>query len=92
MMPCFCIYGIHDYQLCLGLIQSLNQIAAVQEFLNENAQADLSRVKCLLRKIVKEYHDVIDKLKQRQCLQIIINIHGGQNLIAPNATEVTTNT
>lgn len=67
----------------------LNQIAAAQEFLNENSKADLSRIKCLLWKMFpKEYHDVIDCLKQHQDPQVIINIHGGQNVIAPKAMDV----
>lgn len=66
----------------------LNQITSAQEFLNENPRADLSRVKCLLRKMLpKAYHEVIDKLKQHQDPKVIINIHGGQNLIAPDASE-----
>ena len=67
----------------------LGQIAAAQEFLNENSKADLSRIKCLLRKMFsKEYHDVIDCLKQHKDPQFIINIHGGQNVIPPKAMDV----
>ena len=70
----------------------LNQITSAQEFLNENPRADLSRVKCLLRKMLpKAYHEVIDKLKQHQDPKVIINIHGGHNLIAPDASEVKQN-
>lgn len=67
----------------------LEQIALAQEFLNENSQADLSHIQCLLRKMYpKQYHDVIDALKQHQDPQVIINIHGGQNVIAPHAKDV----
>ena len=45
----------------------LKQIAAAQQFLDENRNADLSHVKCLLRWIMpKEYHDEIDKLHERE--------------------------
>ena len=45
----------------------LKQIVAAQQFLNENRNADLSHVKCLLRQIMpKEYHDEIDKLHERE--------------------------
>lgn len=70
----------------------LNQITSAQEFLNENPRADLSRVKCLLRKMLpKAYHEVIDKLKQHQDPKVIINIHGGHNLIVPDASEAKQN-
>lgn len=65
------------------------QIAKAQEFLNENSNADLSRVKCLLRVMLPEqYHRIIDRLKQHQDPQVIINIMGGQNIVAPNAGDV----
>ncbi len=64
----------------------LSQLAKAQEFLNENPKADLSRVKCLFRAMFPEhYHHAIDKLKQHQDPQTIINILGGQNVVAPNA-------
>lgn len=70
----------------------LNQITSAQEFLNENPRADLSRVKCLLRKMLpKAYHEVIDQLKQHQDPKYIINIHGGKNLIALNPKEAKQN-
>ena len=48
-------------------IPYLRQIAAAQEYLNANRNADLSHVKCLLRWIMpKEYHDEIDKLHERE--------------------------
>lgn len=66
--------------------QCLNQISLAQEFLNENHSADLSRVKCLLRKMFpREYHDVIESLKEHQDPTIIYNICGGNNIIAPKA-------
>lgn len=65
------------------------QIAKAQEFLNENSNADLSRVKCLLRVMLPEqYHRTIDRLKQHQDPQVIINIMGGQNIVAPNAKDI----
>ena len=64
----------------------LKQISLAQEFLNENRSADLSRVKCLLRKMFpREYHDVIENLKEHQDPTIIYNISGGNNIIAPKA-------
>ena len=67
----------------------LDQISKAQEFLNENSNADLSRVKCLLWKMLpKQYYDVVDKLKQHQDPKVIYNIYGGDNIIAPNAEHV----
>ena len=64
----------------------LKQISLAQEFLNENRSADLSRVKCLLRKMFpREYHDTIESLKEHQDPTIIYNISGGNNIIAPKA-------
>lgn len=64
----------------------LKQISLAQEFLNENRSADLSRVKCLLRKMFpREYHDIIESLKEHQDPTIIYNISGGNNIIAPKA-------
>ena len=66
-----------------------NQIAKAQEFLNETPKADLSRVKCLLRTMLPErYHRVIDRLKQHQDPRVIIHVMGGQNIVAPNAKDV----
>lgn len=63
-----------------------SQIAAAQEFLNENRSADLSRVKCLLHKLLpKDYFEYIEQLREHQDPQTIINIMGGQNIVAPNA-------
>lgn len=63
----------------------ISQITAAQEFINNNCKADLSQIKCILRKMLpKEYHEKIDELKEYQDPKII-NINGGQNLIAPNA-------
>ena len=53
-------------------------IQKAQEFMNENHFADVSRVQCLLRKMMsKEYQDP----------HAIFNIHGGNNLIAPTASQ-----
>ena len=73
-------------------IPYLRQIAAAQEYLNANRNADLSHVKCLLRWIMpKEYHDEIDKLYEREDPQFVCIINGGQNLIAPNAQQAEQN-
>ena len=67
-----------------------SQIAAAQEFLNENRSADLSRVKCLLHKLLpKDYFEYIEQLREHQDPQTIINIMGGQNIVAPNAQSAT---
>lgn len=66
----------------------ISQIAKAQEFLNENHSADLSRVKCLLHRLLpREYFDQIEQLREHQNPQNIINIHGGQNIIAPKAEQ-----
>lgn len=63
-----------------------SQIVKAQEFLNENRNADLSRIKCLLHKLLpKEYFDQIEQLREHQDPKTIFNINGGQNIIAPNA-------
>lgn len=65
-----------------------SQIIKAQEFLNENHSADLSRVKCLLHRLLpREYFDQIEQLREHQNPQNIINIHGGQNIIAPKAEQ-----
>ena len=57
--------------------------------MNENHFADISRLHCLLRKMMpKEYHELIDKIKECQDPHVIFNIQGGNNLIAPNANHV----
>ena len=62
--------------------------AQAQEFMNENHFADVSRVQCLLRKMMsKEYHGLIDQIKECQDPHAIFNIHGGNNLIAPTASQ-----
>lgn len=64
----------------------MHQISLAQEFLNENRSVDLSRVKCLLRKMFpRDYHDTIELLKEQQDATIIYNINGGNNIIAPKA-------
>ena len=69
-------------------IPYLRQIAAAQEYLNANRNADLSHVKCLLRWIMpKEYHDE----NEREDPQFVCIINGGQNLIAPNAQQAEQN-
>lgn len=63
-------------------------IMVKQEFMNENHFADVSRVQCLLRKMMsKEYHGLIDQIKECQDPHAIFNIHGGNNLIAPTASQ-----
>ena len=65
-----------------------NMICKAQEFMNENHYADISRTQCLLRKMMpKEYHDLIDQIKECQDPHVDFNIHGGTNLIAPNASH-----
>lgn len=67
-------------------------IRKAQEFMNENQHADISRLHCLLRKMMpKEYHDLIDQIKECQDPHVVFNIHGGNNLIAPNASEAKQN-
>ena len=67
-----------------------SQIAAAQEFLNENRSADLSRVKCLLHKLLpKDYFEYVEQLREHQDPQTIVNIMGGQNIVAPNAQSAT---
>ncbi|WP_241159989.1 hypothetical protein [Parabacteroides sp. ZJ-118] len=67
----------------------LDQIASAQTYLNENRQADLSRVQCLLRKMLPEpYHKAIADLRENQSPSIIYNIFGGVHQHAPNATKV----
>ena len=63
-------------------------IRQAQEFMNENHYADISRLHCLLRKMMpREYHDLIEQIKECQDPHVIFNIHGGNNLIAPNASQ-----
>lgn len=66
----------------------LFQIRMAQEFINENSHADISRLQCLLRKMIpQEYHKLINEIKERQ-EPTVFNIYGGQNVIAPNARVV----
>lgn len=66
----------------------LHMIRKAQEFMNENHFADILRLHCLLRKMMpKEYHDLIDNIKECQDPHVIFNISGGNNLIAPNANQ-----
>ena len=63
----------------------LKQIAAAQQFLDENRNADLSKTKCLLRRMIpEEYHGEIEKLHEREEPKFVCIVNGGQNLIAPN--------
>ena len=60
----------------------MRQIAKAQEFLNENRNADLSRVKCLLHKMLpREYYDAIESLQEHQDPKIILQINGGNNAV-----------
>lgn len=69
----------------------ISQITAAQEFINNNRKADLSQIKCILRNMLpKEYHEKIEELREYQDPKII-NINGGQNLIAPNAKNAKQN-
>lgn len=71
----------------------LEQIKAAQEFLHENHNADVSRLQCLLRKMMPEtYYKEIDKISQvteEMPLSVFnntqINVSGGTNQIAPQA-------
>ena len=68
--------------------KNLYMIQKAQELMNENHFADVSRVQCLLRKMMsKEYHGLIDQIKECQDPHVIFNIHGGNNLIAPTASQ-----
>lgn len=70
----------------------ISQIAAAQEFLNENHNADLSHIQRLLQKMMPErYYSAIARLKEHQDPAIICNIYGGQHLHAPNARTVEQN-
>ena len=67
-------------------------IRKAQEFMNENHYADISRVHCLLRKMMpKEYHDLIDQIKECQDPHVMFNVNGGNNVIAPNASQAKQN-
>ena len=66
----------------------LHMIRMAQEFMNENHHADISRLHCLLRKMMpRDYHDLIEQIKECQDPHVIFNIYGGNNLIAPNAYQ-----
>lgn len=67
-------------------------IRKAQEFMNENHYADISRVHCLLRKMMpKEYHDLIEQIKECQDPHVMFNVNGGNNVIAPNASQAEQN-
>lgn len=64
------------------------QIELAQEFLNENPHADISRVQCLLRKIIPPYyHPLIEHIRRNDTMTTTVNVYGGQNQIAPKAEQ-----
>lgn len=66
----------------------LHQIQLAQEFLNENDKADVSRLQCLLRKIIPEdYHSAIDNIKPHTKPQIHFEIKDGVNMIASDVAS-----
>lgn len=82
--------NIDKEEVVSGTVDSiyLHQIAVAQEFLNENHNADLSRIQRLLQKMLpKRYNCAIIQLKEHQAPATIYNIYGGQHLHAPNAKE-----
>lgn len=69
-----------------------DQIRLAQDFLDENPQADISRLQCLMRKILpQEYHFQVDLIRRTPVVASTINVMGGHNLIAPQASTVTQN-
>lgn len=69
-----------------------DQIRLAQDFLDENPQADISRLQCLMRKILPpEYHFQVDLIRRSPVPASTINVMGGQNLIAPQATTASQN-
>lgn len=67
----------------------LNQIAAAQEYLDENQHADLARVQRLLQKMMPpRYYPAIARLKEYRPQVIVYQIYGGQHVHAPNAQKV----
>lgn len=88
------IENISKEEMGAGTFESIyiSQIAAAQEFLNENHNADLSHIQRLLQKMMPErYYSAIARLKEHQDPGIICNIYGGQHLHAPNAQTVEQN-
>ena len=68
-----------------------DQLCKADEFLKNNHHADVSRLQCLLRKMLpKEYHSRIDELKEYSSVSNY-SISGGNNMIAPNATTAIQN-
>ena len=68
------------------------QIKKADEFLRKNLHADLSHIQCLLRSMMpKEYHSLIEDLKEAPASTTTYSITGGQNVIAPNATTANQN-
>ena len=69
-----------------------DQIRLAQDFLDENPQADISRLQCLMRKILpSEYHFQVDLIRRTPAVAPTINVMGGHNLIAPQASTATQN-
>ena len=67
------------------------QLHVADEFLKHNHHTDVSRLQCLLRKMLpQEYHSRIDELKEYSSVSNY-SISGGNNVIAPNATTATQN-
>jgi hypothetical protein len=60
----------------------IHMIRKAQEFMNENHYADISRVHCLLRKMMP---------KECQDPHVMFNVNGGNNVIAPNASQAKQN-
>ncbi|WP_455625773.1 transcription-repair coupling factor [Parabacteroides sp.] len=71
------------------LLRSMTSaVTSAQAYLNENHQADLSRVQCLLCKMLPEpYRKAITDLCEDQDPSVIYNIFGGVHQHAPNATK-----
>lgn len=70
----------------------ITQLASAQEFLNHNRNADLSKLKCLLRQLMpQEYYGAIDKLHEREDTGTVYIVNGGINQIAPNAEQAKQN-
>lgn len=95
------LYYLSKYIILLGQVTYIpenmreiyiHMIRKAQEFMNENHYADISRVHCLLRKMMpKEYHDLIDQIKECQDPHVMFNVNGGNNVIAPNASQAKQN-
>ncbi len=85
---CYCLgiksndFFLKDNKKAFILWLNVPKVTAYNHF------ADVSRVQCLLRKMMsEEYHGLIDQIKECQDPHAIFNIHGGNNLIAPTASQ-----